>query len=150
MNRKDRRSKARQSQGTPPSNSGFWSNMHTYNGPKEDQPPPKTPVPGLDIPPVDSEFEAKVARNSWHDRNELDEVIKVIQKLSIEKEFSGTMVQPIGTVDKSEPSWSWARNTDCKYVSINFDMRDGAFTLLNQNGERINLDQLKWQWKENE
>ena len=45
-------------------------------------------------------------------------------------------------VDKNQ-SVDW----NCKYIEIRFDMRDGGFTLRNKEGERINLEQLKWQYK---
>ena len=71
---------------------------------------------------------SKFYHNSW-DEN-LDEVVATVKELSKEDDFT----------------WSWARNWSCKYISIRIDMRDGAFVLVNGEGERISLDQLKYQY----
>ena len=39
--------------------------------------------------------------------------------------------------------WSWLNNSRCKYVSVRFDMRDGAFVLLDRDGKRISLKDLE-------
>lgn len=72
--------------------------------------------------------ESKFYHNSW-DEN-FDEVVSTIKELSKEGDFT----------------WSWARNWACKYISIRIDMRDGAFVLVNRDGERISLEQLKYQY----
>lgn len=48
---------------------------------------------------------------------------------------------------KEKEYWSWARNWDCKYINLRFDMRDGGFVLTNSKDERICLEQLKWQYQ---
>lgn len=97
--------------------------------------PPKEPqVPGLNCPPVDEEYAARVDRNHWHDRPELQTFIAKILELS-------------GNETLSDSSWSWARNSACKYVDIRIDMRDGGFILVNRHGQRINLAQLEWQYQ---
>ena len=104
---------------------------HAYKSP---DPEPRDPeIPGVNVPPVDPEFVAKVNRNSWHDREELKGFIDTIWNQSQEYSESN--------------EWTWSRNWDCKYVNIRFDMRDGRFTVTNVKGKRINLEQLKWQYK---
>lgn len=147
MNRKDRRAKAKKNIGVDTTEPGFWSNMHTYQG-HPDGPPPEIPIPGIDIPPIDAMFNEKVARNSWHPKEEFDSFVDFIKTNAYEKVLSGPLIVPIGTPEElKDPKWSWAYNSDCKYVTLHVDMRDGGFTVMNQNGDRINLDQLKWQWK---
>jgi hypothetical protein len=85
------------------------------------------------------EFVAKVQSNTWHKREELDEFIATIKALS----------------DPEKWDWSWARNTKCKYVELRFDMRDGGFVLRANSShhhgpERISLDELKWQYSDEE
>lgn len=46
--------------------------------------------------------------------------------------------------------WSWSSNSECKYISIRIDMRDGAFILLNRDGQRISFEQLQYQGQPNE
>lgn len=82
----------------------------------------------------DSEkFDEMVAENIWHEN--LDEVIETIKKLSA-----------------SGSGWSWVRSKDwnCKYISLHFDMRDGAFTIQGRDGKRISLEQLKYQYNSEE
>lgn len=136
MNRKERRSKSKELQASkrvqaiaevigPDINEGH---LWRYEKPKREA--PYKPVPGVDTYPTDELLEDKVKHNLWHHREELYDVIKAIQKLSVH--------------DNRE--WSWSRNWSCKYVDIRFDMRDGAFTLRNKEGERISLKQLNWQY----
>lgn len=73
----------------------------------------------------------RINANFW-DEN-LDEVIATIKEFSCEK-----------------ATWSWIKNMDCKYVKLTFDMRDGAFVIINKNGERISLAGLKYQYKSGE
>ena len=72
-----------------------------------------------------------IEANVWHDKAELLEFVTVINELS------GNTRQ----LDK----WNWLSNPACKYVSIRVDMRDGGFVLLDRDGNRITLDQLKGQ-----
>ena len=118
-----------------------WRADFRYHKPIEES--KEVEVPGVNIPPVDPEFEAKVARNSWHDREEFIEFVKTIQQLSQEDiwEADGNTLKP-GCLN-----WSWARNWNCKYVNLRIDMRDGGFVMTNSEGERINLEQLRWQYR---
>jgi hypothetical protein len=89
----------------------------------------------------DKEHDALVERNQW--LTNLDEVIAFIKRAS---------ANPVYDEDGNEiPGnlyWSWIRNGECKYISLRFDMRDGAFVLLNRNGERISFKQLQWQYSD--
>lgn len=104
---------------------------------------PYVPVPGDDYYVETPEVQAKIDSNSW-DEN-FDEVVAFIKQAAKETEDKyepyGNTLKP-GCID-----WSWARNMDCKYVNIRIDMRDGGFVLVNQKGERISLDALKWQYR---
>lgn len=92
--------------------------------------------------PPSPEYQARIDRNEW-DTN-LDEVLAFIKEASKEPTYGNGMEIP------GNLYWSWAKNIRCKYVSLNFDMRDGAFTLRDGQGHRISLDQLKWQFKPEE
>lgn len=118
-----------------------WRADFRYRLPEEK--PKEVEIPGVNVPPVDPEFEAKVNRNSWHDREEFIEFVKTIQQLSQEDiwEEDGNTLKP-GCLN-----WSWARNWNCKYVNLRIDMRDGGFIFTDNTGQRINLEQLKWQYK---
>jgi hypothetical protein len=127
MNRAQKRAqvKQRRKRQTSPDE---WVADFTYRKPSET---PKEPaIPGVTVRPIDPNFQDQVSKNRWHDLQELDEVINTIKLLSSGANF-----------------WSWARNWDCKYVDIRIDMRDGGFVLRDREGVRINLDQLKWQYK---
>ena len=115
----------------------YTGGNHSYESDPEPQ------IPGVTVRPVDPEFDAKVSRNSWHDREEFMEFVKTIQLLSMEDvwEEDGNTLKP-GCVN-----WSWARNFNCKYVNLRIDMRDGGFIFTDDTGQRINLEQLKWQYK---
>lgn len=41
--------------------------------------------------------------------------------------------------------WSWARNTECKYVDVRIDMRDGG-CIIRVKGKRISPERLAWQY----
>jgi len=43
-------------------------------------------------------------------------------------------------------NWSWARNSECKYVNLRIDMRDGGCIIMNKDGERISPERLAWQY----
>jgi hypothetical protein len=107
--------------------------MHTAAAPKTDD----YGFPNNDPSP---EYQARIQANKW-DTN-LDEVINFIKAASSEPVYNSE-----GNCIPGNLYWSWARNMRCKYVSVNFDMRDGAFTLRDQDGMRISLDQLKYQYK---
>lgn len=70
--------------------------------------------------------EVSIEKNEWHPREDIDEVIECIKKCSVDGDFA----------------WSWSRDFDLKYVSITFDMRDGAFTISGRRG-RIDFERLK-------
>jgi hypothetical protein len=72
------------------------------------------------------QFESRIASNSWE--TNLDETVNCIKELTSE-----------------DSDWTWAYNWTCKYICLRIDMRDGGFLILNDNGERISLDRLKWQ-----
>lgn len=42
-------------------------------------------------------------------------------------------------------TWSWARNSRCKYISLRIDMRSGDCIIKDSDGEVITLEQLKYQ-----
>lgn len=44
-------------------------------------------------------------------------------------------------------NWRWIKNTSCKYVSIQIDMRDGHCLLKDRYGNVIDIDTLKHQLK---
>jgi hypothetical protein len=99
------------------------------------------PIPGQDFYVETPEAQAKIDRNSWEEN--FDEVIAFIKQATNEEpyEADGNTLKP-GAID-----WSWSRNMDCKYINIRIDMRDGGFVLVNQRGERVSLDAIKWQYK---
>jgi hypothetical protein len=66
-----------------------------------------------------------------HNRDQIDRFVETIKRLSVEDDYD----------------WSWAYNSKCKYLNLRFDMRDGGFILTNDEGHRIELPQLEWQWK---
>jgi len=45
-----------------------------------------------------------------------------------------------------EDDWQWYKNTDCKYVDLRIDMRDGGCIIRNGSGKRISPGQLAWQY----
>lgn len=146
MNRQQRRAHAKmlkkaEKSGVIPEGAGLRTASHTYKAPKPNQPEPE--IPGVTVPPQDETFNTMVEHNRWHDRSELDGVVETVKMLSHEEpyEADGNTLKPGCT------GWSWARNWDCKYVNIRIDMRDGGFILTNDKGERINLEQLKWQYR---
>ena len=42
--------------------------------------------------------------------------------------------------------WSWVMNTDCKYLNIRVDMRDGGCIVTDREGKRVGIDALNWQY----
>lgn len=83
------------------------------------------PYPDVQSP---AEYE-KVNKNVWE--TNLLEVVAEIQKMTHE-----------------DSAWSWARNMNCKYISLRIDMRDGAFVILDRDGYRISLAALFWQYSD--
>jgi len=67
--------------------------------------------------------------NRWEQKEDLTTVITTICKLAVKKCYK----------------WTWVKNWNCKYIDIRIDMRDGAFIIKNNKGERITLDELKHQ-----
>jgi len=65
-----------------------------------------------------------IRKNSWEEKSDIQEVIQFIQ-------------------DNND--WTWLKNSQCKYISLRFDMRSGHFVILDRTGERITLEQLKYQ-----
>lgn len=102
-----------------------WNTTSIPIEPKIEEPK----VPGINCRPVDLAFDEMVVGNRWHNSPEFSEVIETIKGLL------------------TDLSWSWARNHNCKYVDIRIDMRDGGFIVMDRTGERINMEQLKWQYK---
>ena len=70
----------------------------------------------------------KIKTNTWEKPNTLEEIMEFIKQST-----------------KEDSDWSWARNSECKYIDLRIDMRDGGFT-LSAKGYRISLDRLKWQY----
>lgn len=137
MNRAQRRAKTKAAKRRNKSGvlSGKFDDSYVVwtNKTKGDNSPEEPKVPGVNVPPEDPVFAEKVANNVWHDHSELKQVIKTISQLS-------------GNETHEDGKWSWGYNSDCKYLDIRIDMRDGGF-ILSGRGGRINLDQLKWQYK---
>lgn len=72
-----------------------------------------------------------INENLWEDPTDLQEVVDFIRSLTSDPKYS------FWTTDKV--------SSTCKYLSLRFDMRDGAFVILNREGKRITFDQLKGQ-----
>lgn len=87
----------------------------------------------------DKEHDAMVERNEW--LTNLDEVIYAIKLMAEKHEYDKD-----GNFIPGHRYWSWVKNMDCKYISLNIDMRDGGFVLKNRKGKRISLKQLQWQY----
>jgi hypothetical protein len=45
-------------------------------------------------------------------------------------------------------AWSWACNSECKYVELRIDMRDGGCIIKNKEGKRISPERLAWQYSD--
>lgn len=85
------------------------------------QPLPGTKLYVFEEPPVPSPEVAKMAsRNVWHN---IRPVIDIIQKM-----FAG--------------KWLWFNNSNCKYIDIRIDMRDGGCIIKDNNGTRISPEEL--------
>lgn len=77
--------------------------------------------------------------NLWHEGDLLETVTELL-KLAVDDEKGGYPTNP--------KAWSWLNNNrSVKYITIKIDMRDGGYLLLDREGKRISLDQIKWQWR---
>ena len=74
----------------------------------------------------DEKNASKFYHNSWDKLKEVGEAVVEVLK---------------------DKEWSWIRNWGCKYISMRIDMRSGHCVLVNKDGERISIDQLKYQYK---
>ena len=43
-------------------------------------------------------------------------------------------------------SWTWVRNTRCKYVTLGIDTRRGAYLANDRDGKPLTADELLWQY----
>jgi hypothetical protein len=43
--------------------------------------------------------------------------------------------------------WKWVYNSNCKYIELRVDMRDGGCIITNREGVRINPEDLAYQCK---
>lgn len=73
-------------------------------------------------------LEDKIKNNIWH--TNLEELFQIISERAL---------------GKVKWSWSKSRNMDCKYINIRIDMRDGGYLLTNDRGQRIDIEELKYQ-----
>lgn len=46
---------------------------------------------------------------------------------------------------RKDKQWCWTKNSQCKYVELVIDMRDGEFTILDRDRHRISFEDLKRQ-----
>jgi len=65
---------------------------------------------------------------TWVD---IEEVLKVVNK----------------SRDRSDHSWRWPANTECKYVNLTIDMRDGHCLIRDRHNKEIELKDLEYQYK---
>lgn len=84
-----------------------------------------------------------IGSNQWHPAEDLQEVIDFIRSAAQDEPYQedGNTLKP-GAI-----GWSWVRNSKCKYVSLRFDMRDGAFVIQDKEGNRVYLEDLQYQYK---
>lgn len=80
---------------------------------------------------ADQNYADRIYNNEWHDRKDLNEVLKVIAS--------------IGLVPSKGWHWTRSRSWRCKYIDLRIDMRDGGFILMDQAMRRISLDELRYQ-----
>lgn len=128
MNRRQRRERQRNRK-SKNTTTATWRLGHS-----SEMPPTEAVVyvPGENCPPtLSDEFKSKYENNIWHDRDQLQKFVDTILRLSVE--------------DNDE--WGWAYNSQCKYMNLKIDMRDGGFIMTNGDGQRIDLPQLEWQYK---
>ena len=71
-----------------------------------------------------TELEDKQANNIW---DNIDDVLPVIEAARDRK-------------------WKWVLNTACKYIELRVDMRDGGCIIKDRHGNRINPENLAYQY----
>lgn len=49
--------------------------------------------------------------------------------------------------DVAEGRWTWVRNTRCKYVTMHFDTRAGAYCVKDRDGNAIDAETLLYQYE---
>jgi len=71
-----------------------------------------------------TKLEDKQANNIW---DNIDDVLPVIEAARDRK-------------------WKWVLNTACKYIELRVDMRDGGCIIKDRHGNRINPEDLAYQF----
>lgn len=66
----------------------------------------------------------KIETNQW---DSIEDVIAILRKVATRE-------------------WTWSRNTECKYLDLRLDMRDGGCIIKNREGVRISPEYLAWQY----
>lgn len=74
-----------------------------------------------------SEIEDMIKANIWHE------------------DLSVLFSEVLALLAKERDEWVWYKNGPCKYINIKIDMRDGGYILMDRDGGRISLDELKEQ-----
>lgn len=67
----------------------------------------------------------KIKNNEWE--TNLDEIVSLIKDFTKE-----SLLDRVHII-----------SSNCNYVSLRFDMRDGAFIILDRGGKRIEFEELK-------
>lgn len=70
-------------------------------------------------------FEVKVKNNVW---DSMLDILKILR-------------------DVRHGKWFWYRNSQFKYVNIRVDMRDGRCIFLDNNGNRVDIENIKYQYE---
>ena len=82
-------------------------------------------------------FSEKKKNNEWeHSNPSLQEVVDFVKE--------ATKNGALGLPPKG--GWTWIKNSDCKYIQLRIDMRDGGFVICDGEGRRISFDALKYQY----
>ena len=71
------------------------------------------------------DLQEKIGTNTW---DNIDDVIKVLNLMK-------------------EGKWSWMNNSQCKYLHLRLDMRDGGCLIKNRYDMRIDPSDLEYQHK---
>ena len=74
----------------------------------------------------------------WIPLDQLVRVIDVIKRSAASHCFKEAK-------DPDLKKWFWYKNSKCKYIDLRIDMRDGAFTLRDREGDLISIEQLEQQ-----
>lgn len=82
--------------------------------------------------------EEKSASNIWDNIELLERIVEIAKAAKQRYEY----LEPEEGGDRD---WCWARNTQCKYLNIRVDMRDGGCIVSDSSG-RIGIDALNWQY----